>query len=245
MHSRSAVCFDRIQNATLPLDNELTKRDKRFTVLSLTSIIFHPVCQLQCARPRWKNDLWQWPEARREFCSRAPAIRNVCVPGSGTGSGMCSFTLSAESKSFLCMSVCVCLFCTAVMSLSTAWRHSGTPRSAPLLSPWLSGRKVLMAAAIPESLSICCGWHPSFTVTSPVWQHWQECHAISVSPSKPAPDGCHFSTRLMNDLCCGRCESLHSNQSPLKYVGLFGSLTSYNKKDYIYPRTHVHTDTKE
>lgn len=41
-------------------------------------------------------------------------------------------------------------------------RNSDSPRSAPLLSPQLSGRKVLMAAATARSLSICCGVTPFF-----------------------------------------------------------------------------------
>lgn len=34
-------------------------------------------------------------------------------------------------------------------------RRCGPPRSAPLPSPRLSGREVLMAVATPDSLSIC------------------------------------------------------------------------------------------
>lgn len=122
--------------------------------LSLTSIIFHPVCQLQCARPRWKNDLWQWPEASREWCSWAPAIRNVCVPRSGEGSSMWSFTHSAESESFLCMSVCVSvLHCSHVTehSMEAFW-HSQVCTSPVTLAEWQKGANGCCYTRVPEHL---------------------------------------------------------------------------------------------
>ena len=112
-----------------------------------------------------------------------------------------------------CACPCACLF-----SLNPAWMHAAAPGSAPLLSPLLSGRKVLMATATPDSLSICCVWHSSLTVTSP------RLTALATAP-------CYFSSslqtctwwmqffchELMNDLRCGGCELLHSNQSRLNH----------------------------
>lgn len=90
-------------------------------------------------------------------------LMNVCRGESVHEVGRCAQVHGGLYQLFLikvkvyCACPCACLFCAAAVSLSTAWRHSGPPRSAPLLSPWLSGRKVLMAAAMPDSLSICCG----------------------------------------------------------------------------------------
>lgn len=145
---------------------------QKFMSLSLTPITLHPTCQLQCVGSWWKNYLWQWPEASLELCSWAPAIRRARTCAGirvyievGKSEGLCGglyplFLVEVKIH-------CACLFCAAAVRLSTAWRHSGPPRSAPLLSPWLSGREVLMAAAMLDSLSICYGWHSSFTVTSP------------------------------------------------------------------------------
>lgn len=88
---------------------------------------------------------------------------NVCRDNGVYQVGKCEVVYGCLYQLFLvkvkvyCACPRACQFCAAAVSLSTAWRHSGPPRSAPLLSPWLSGRKVLMAAAMPDSLSICCG----------------------------------------------------------------------------------------
>lgn len=115
-----------------------------------------------------------WSQYRVVFMSTChQTCMDVCRGRSVCLVGKCAVVYGGLYQLFLvevkvyCACPCACLFCTAAVSLSTAWRHSGPPRSALLLSPWLSGRKVLMAAAMPDSLSICCGWHSSFTVTSP------------------------------------------------------------------------------
>lgn len=104
------------------------------------------------------------------------------------------------------------------VALSAAWSHSGLPRSAPVLSPCLGGRKVLMAAAIPDSLSICCWWHASFTFTSPSLTMMAEvpCFFQFLPPNPHLMDAI-FHHMVVNDLCCLRCDSLHSNWSQLNY----------------------------
>lgn len=115
-----------------------------------------------------------WSQCRVVFLSTChQTCMDVCKDESVYRVGECEGVYGGLYQLFLvkvkvyCACPCACLFCAAAVSLSTAWRHSGPPRYAPLLSPWLSGRKVLMAAAMPDSLSICSGWHSSFTVTSP------------------------------------------------------------------------------
>lgn len=108
------------------------------------------------------------------------------------------------------------VYCVAVWLCSSVTEHSmgcfGPPRSAPLLSPQLSGSKVLMVAAMAESLSICCGCHSFFSPLSPrpLRQQWHA--AISVSTSKLEPDKCYFCHELMNNFYGRRCEVLHSYQ---------------------------------
>lgn len=117
------------------------------------------------------------------------------------------------------------------VALSAAWSHSGLPRSAPVLSPCLGGRKVLMAAAIPDSLSICCWWHASFTVTSPSLTMVAEvpCFFQFLPPNLHLMDAI-FHPMVVNDLCCLRCDSLHSNWSQLNY----GIVLQLNDSTWIF-----------
>lgn len=123
---------------------------QKFTLLFLTPVTLHPVCRLRRVRPCWRNDLWQWPEASVEQLS-SHTLR-------GWEIWRCASRLSSQSESLgrvsecVCPSVCVCV-CVPMQQLSllsAAWKHCGPPRSAALLSPRLSGRKVLMAAATPR-----------------------------------------------------------------------------------------------
>lgn len=188
---------------------------QKFMLLSLTPIILHLTCQPRRVKWLWRNYLWQWPEARIELCF-VSTCHQTCMDVFRAGS------LQQVGSAEECMGglyqlvlvkvdiYCACLFCAAAVWL----RHSGPPRSAPLLSPRLSGRKVLMAAAMPDSLSICCGWHSSFTVTSLRLTALARapCYFCSSLQTLHLIDAI-FRNELINDLCWGRCELLHSNQS--------------------------------
>lgn len=190
-----------------------------------------------------------WSQYRAVFMSSCH--QTVCRYESVCQVGKCAAVYGGLYQLFLvkvkvyCACPCACLFCAAAVSLSAAWRHPGPPRSAPLLSPRLSGRKVLMAAAMPDSLSICCGWHSSFTVTSP------RLTALATSallfqflpPNLHLIDAIFFPLHeLINDLCCGKCELLNSNQSQLnrgivKQLNYFNYSTQHYKKDCSYSHT--------
>lgn len=136
---------------------------------------------------------------------------------------MCSFISALSSKSLLCMAVCVpVLHCNRVTEhrMEAFW-PSQVCTSPVTLAEWQKGANGCCYARIPEHLL----W------VTPLFH----CHlAPSDSAGKSAmlfqflPPNLHlmdaiFRHELMNDLYRGRCESLHSNQSQLKCMGLFSS----------------------
>lgn len=60
------VCFNRIWGCRSSSWQVTDQMWQRFMLLSLTSIILHPVCQLHCARQQWKKSslTMAWSQSR-------------------------------------------------------------------------------------------------------------------------------------------------------------------------------------
>lgn len=140
--------------------------------------------------------LEKWSVTMARSQRGAPAIRVHQM-------GKCEGAHDGGFYQLFLLHVCsVRLFCAAAVSPSTAGRRSGPPRSAPLPSPRLSGREVLMAVATPDSLSICCGWHSSFTVTSPRLTGTSALLFWFLPPNLHLTNAIFSRHELINDLCC-------------------------------------------
>lgn len=130
-----------------------------------------------------KNDLWQWPEVSVGLRSWAPVIRCIWVCLTyGSVQQYAIYLLVLEKAKVHC----ACSFCT---------EHS---IGDILAVPQVCTSPVTTAERQRGANGCCYGWFPEHLLwvtplfhchLAPIWQ-WR--HAISVSPSEPAPDRCRF-----------------------------------------------------
>ncbi len=204
---------------------------QRLMLFSLTPIILHPVCQLQCAGWRRKNYLWQWPEASVELCSWAPVIRPswMCA---GVWVRKCVEVHGELYQLFLIkVKVYRVSICVPILRRSRVTEHS----VEAFWSSQVCTSPVTTAEWQKGANGCCYAWLPEHLLRVTLLFH---CHlAPSDSTGKSAllfpslPPNLHLIDailchQLINDLCSRRCELLHFNQSQWNYGILLSSWTT-------------------